>query len=149
MADEKPLTGKQQKIAAFICREISSGKSVREISKKHKNVSWSKIRRWRNQSSAFRSQYARATEDRANVLFEEILEIADDGRSDTYKDENGCERTDHEHIQRSALRVDVRKWQLSKMVPKVYGNKVDVTSRGEKLPPFTGFTLADLKPDDE
>ena len=31
---------------------------------------------------------------------------------------------DHDHIARSRLRVDARKWLLSKMLPKVYGDKV-------------------------
>jgi hypothetical protein len=31
---------------------------------------------------------------------------------------------DHDHIQRSRLRVDTRKWLLSEMSPKVYGDRL-------------------------
>ena len=37
---------------------------------------------------------------------------------------------DHEHIQRARLRVDTRKWMLSKMLPKLYGDKLDVAHSG-------------------
>ena len=72
----------------------------------------------------FSEQYARAREAQADKLAEEILAIADDGRSDTYLDAEGNEKTDSEVIQRSKLRVDARKWLASKMAPKKYGDKV-------------------------
>lgn len=74
----------------------------------------------------FSEQYARAREAQADKLAEEALQIADDGRSDTYLDAEGNERTDTEVIQRSKLRVDTRKWLASKMAPKKYGDKVAI-----------------------
>lgn len=74
----------------------------------------------------FSEQYARAREAQADKLAEEALQIADDGRSDTYVDAEGNERTDTEVIQRSKLRVDTRKWLASKMAPKKYGDKVAI-----------------------
>lgn len=85
------------------------------------------------------SQYARACEDRQELLLDEILDIADDNRQDTVlrKDRNGVdyEALDKEWVDRSKLRVDVRKWALSKMNPRKFGDKVDVdvTSAGEKI----------------
>ena len=75
---------------------------------------------------AFSEQYARAREAQADKLAEESLQIADDGRSDTYLDAEGNEKTDNEAIQRSRLRVDTRKWLASKMAPKKYGDKVAI-----------------------
>ena len=57
-------------------------------------------------------------------MADELLEIADDGRNDRIADEDGNERTDHDVIARSRLRVDTRKWLLSKALPKIYGDKV-------------------------
>jgi hypothetical protein len=37
-----------------------------------------------------------------------------------------------EHINRSRLRVDTRKWYLSKLAPKRYGEKVDVNVGGQQ-----------------
>jgi len=56
-----------------------------------------------------------------------LLEVADDGRNDTYTDEDGNIRTDHDVIARSRLRVDTRKWLLSKALPKIYGDKIEAT----------------------
>lgn len=68
-------------------------------------------------------------------MAEEILQIADDGRNDTYEDADGHERTDSDVIQRSRLRVDTRKWLMSKLAPKKYGDKTLLTGAdGESAP---------------
>lgn len=70
----------------------------------------------------------------AELLADELLSIADDGRNDTYEVTEGEEksiRTDHDVINRSRLRVDTRKWYLSKVLPKIYGDKVDMNLTGE------------------
>ena len=68
------------------------------------------------------NQYARACEERAHSMFEDILDIADDSQND----DSGDKKTDNENIHRSKLRVDTRKWMLSKMNPKKYGDKIQV-----------------------
>lgn len=78
----------------------------------------------------FSEQYARAREAQADKLAEEALQIADDGRSDTYVDGDGNVKTDTEVIQRSRLRVDTRKWLASKMAPKKYGDKIQAEHTG-------------------
>ncbi len=82
------------------------------------------------------NQYVRACDYRTDAIFEEMFEIADDGRNDymTKKTANGeIEVVNTEHIQRSKLRIDHRKWAVSKMNPKKYGDKLDVTSGNEKI----------------
>lgn len=68
--------------------------------------------------------YAHAREARADKLAEDVLEIADDGRRDYDVGEDGRAVVNNDHIQRSKLRVDSRKWLASKMFPKRYGDKV-------------------------
>lgn len=80
----------------------------------------------------------RAREARADRLAEEILAIADDGSNDTYIDAAGNQRTDHDAIARSKLRVDSRKWLASKMFPRKYGEKLDVQTN------HTASPLADM-----
>lgn len=77
-------------------------------------------------------RYARACTARQEVLFEEIIEIADTSGNDIYEID-GVVKIDHENIQRDRLRVDARKWALAKMNPKKYGDKIDMTSDGEKI----------------
>lgn len=78
-------------------------------------------------------RYARACEVRADTIFEEILEISDESNADVYIDDQGNLQKDGDVIQRARLRVDARKWVLSKMAPKKYGDKLDVTSKDEKI----------------
>ena len=67
-------------------------------------------------------------------MFEDILDIADESQSDTYLDKEDIERTNHEVIARSRLRVDARKWYLSKLKPKKYGDKLETTIQGGDKP---------------
>lgn len=56
------------------------------------------------------------------AMAEEILEIADDGLND-FKQVDGRQVVDQENINRSRLRVDTRKWLMSKLAPKKYGDR--------------------------
>jgi hypothetical protein len=74
----------------------------------------------------FRNNYARAREIGLHVMAEEVISVADDGTQDKRVDEDGREVTDHEHIARSRLRADSRKWLTSKLLARQYGDKVQV-----------------------
>lgn len=68
-------------------------------------------------------------------MADEILEISDDGSND-WMERLGKEgepagwQLNGEHVQRSRLRVDTRKWILSKLAPKRYGDKLQHTGDG-------------------
>lgn len=83
----------------------------------------STVRDWVRQDPSFSAQYAIARDMGLDAMAEETLEIADDGSNDTYTDDEGNEAVNHDVIQRSRLRVDTRKWFLSKLAPKRYGDK--------------------------
>lgn len=83
------------------------------------------VRSWaKDEDHPFAPQYAKARQEGYERMAEELLEIADDGSNDTYTDEDGNEHTHYDVIARSRLRVDTRKWLLSKCLPKIYGDKV-------------------------
>lgn len=86
---------------------------------------------WCNNDQTLAEQYARAREIRADLLFEEIIEIADEASNDTIVDSNGDEKPNSEWITRSKLRVDARKWVLAKMQPKKFGDKIEVDNKGD------------------
>ncbi len=79
---------------------------------------------WRFDHPLFAEQYAQAKRIQADLLAEEILEISDDSSNDFIEDKEGNEKLNSEHVQRSRLRVDSRKWIACKLLPKVYGDKV-------------------------
>jgi hypothetical protein len=72
----------------------------------------------------------RARESGYHKMADELLEIADDASNDFMerkgKDGEAVMVVDHDHIARSRLRVDTRKWLLSKALPKVYGDKLEL-----------------------
>ena len=115
-------------LARDICRQLVEGKSLRKICEPDGMPYDSTVRDWIiDDREGFHSQYMRAIQARAITWGEEILTVADDGSNDTYIDPNtGQERMNAEVVARSRLRVDTRKWLLSKMLPKIYADKIDV-----------------------
>lgn len=85
------------------------------------------IRGWMIENEAFAAQYARAKEDQVEKLVDQIIEISDDDSLDIAFTEDGKQYVDQQHIQRSKLRVDSRKWIASKLKPKKYGDKIEQT----------------------
>lgn len=123
-------TDYSEELVASICARISSGESLRSICRDPEMPSAASVFLWLSKYKQFSEQYAKATEERAEALFDEMFEIADDSQNDTYVDENGNTRTNSEVVARSRLRVDVRKWALSKMIPKKYGDKIQAEHTG-------------------
>jgi hypothetical protein len=82
----------------------------------------------------FSNQYAQAKSDAADAMAEEILDICDDGSNDWMTANVGTDQEkvtlNGEHVQRSRLRVDTRKWLMSKLQPKKYGEKLDLNHEG-------------------
>lgn len=104
---------------------------MRKICKRDDMPATSTVCKWLSENISFSEQYARAREIQADALFDEILDIADDGLNDKYVDENGIERTDQDVIARSRLRVDARKWMAGKLRPKKYGDKIELSGDNE------------------
>lgn len=92
----------------------------------------STIMLWLKEDEKFSEQYAYAKGLQADLLIDEMLEIADESSNDTLLTEFG-EKENKEWVNRSRLRVDTRKWLASKLAPKKYGDKLDITSKDEKI----------------
>jgi len=70
---------------------------------------------------------------------DEILDIADDAANDwMQRSENkgGGYEINGEHVTRSRLRIDSRKWIASKLKPKKYGDKIESTHVGDRQRPI-------------
>ena len=80
------------------------------------------VRRHIVNSETFCNRYARAKEEQADVMAEEIVSIADELEE---RDELSSEM-----VAAARLRVDARKWIASKLKPKKYGEKLDVDHSG-------------------
>ena len=116
-------------LAQRICERLIAGQSLRTICADPEMPSQPTVFQWITKHEAFAKQYARAREIQMEVMAEEILDIADDTRQDTrtITTQNGktFEVQNAEWINRCRLQVDTRKWLMSKLAPKKYGEKIE------------------------
>lgn len=124
-------------LGALICKRMSKGRSLRTVCKAEGMPDIGTVLRWLAKEGPewdeFRRQYARAREAMADAMSEEILDIADDGSNDTYVDDEGKTKTDWDVVARSKLRIDARKWLLSKVAPRKYGERITQEHTGDGL----------------
>lgn len=125
-----------QELADEICLKISTSSKGLAFICIELNIAQSSVFKWLIEHTEFSEKYARAREAQADFLADEIIEIADDGSRDTKTIRRGKETIEVEDVEwtnRSKLRVEARKWKASKLKPKKYGDKVDITTDGEKV----------------
>jgi len=138
----KIMTGRPStystEIAELICSLISEGQSLRKICALEDMPHMSTIMQWLAKSAKgespytpFHEQYACAREAQAEVLADEIIDIADDVTQDDLFTDEGKRCPNTEWITRSRLRVDARKWFAGKVSPKKYGDKQDLNITGK------------------
>lgn len=138
MAGGRP-TKYTRELGLEICERIAEGESLRSICQNEDMPVAKTIYNWLfdEDKKEFLHNYETARNVQAEIMFEELLEIADDGANDYVErerqDGSTYDAVDSEHIQRSRLRVDTRKWYLSKVLPKKFGDKMDVTTDGKPI----------------
>ena len=113
-------------LGAEIAMQVADGRVLSSICSDEGMPARSTVYEWLNAHKEFADTYAHAREVRADLWGEEILAIADDTSSDFHEgaDDDGGRRLNAEHVQRSRLRIDSRKWLMAKAAPKRYGDKV-------------------------
>jgi uncharacterized protein (DUF2147 family) len=121
-----------EELATTICHRIAEGESLRSICVDENMPSASTICRWLldEEKKTFWEQYAHARNVQAELMFEELLEIAD--KSDKVVS-SGAAKKSGAYANNQRLRVDTRKWYLSKVLPKKFGEKLDLTSDGKAI----------------
>ena len=110
-------SGYSPALATALCERIISGKTLRAICRSKGMPHVATLFRWLAQYEEFAEQYALAKEIQAEVLADEILDIADDP---------ALEPSD------KRVRIDTRKWLAAKMKPKKYGDRTSIDV-GESL----------------
>ena len=108
-------------LAAEICGRLAAGESLNKITKDEHMPNMVTVYRWMMEHEDFRNNYARAREDQAETMADEMAVIVDELPP---LDANG--RTDSGWVQWQRNRIDARKWIAAKLKPKKYGDKVDV-----------------------
>ena len=113
----------KQKIFDDICDLIVNGMSLRKALLNCNNLPAKTFFVWLRDDEFKGKQYARATQERAELIFEDILDIADE-RPERMDTKNGtC--IDAGYVQDKGVRIGARQWVLGKMAPKKYGTTPD------------------------
>ena len=134
---KKPPIGRpsdySDQIAAQICTRIANGEALRQICMEEGMPVQSTVYLWLTKNPTFSEMYARAREDQADTLADEIQAIADEMPMEI-TDEKGVSRFDSAYINWMRLRVDSRKWVAAKLKPRKYGDRVELA--GDKNNPL-------------
>lgn len=111
-------------LAEEICRRLSDGESLRRICRSDGMPTWQTVLNWVRARKDFAVKYREARELQCEVWADEIVDISDDGTNDYVETKHGP-KFNRESFERSRLRVDSRKWLLSKRLRGVYGDKTE------------------------
>lgn len=116
-----------EEVANEICARLATGESLRAICRSEGMPAESTVRGWViDNNNGFSAQYARARDLGLDCMADELLEIADTPQIGvkTKRADGKTEVTEGDMIEHRRLQVDSRKWFLSKLAPKRYGDKV-------------------------
>lgn len=111
MAKGRPSTFKQE-TADEICFSIIDGLSLRAICQLPGMPPLRTLMGWVESNTDFQQQYTRARQMQADIKFDDLKDLA--------------KTATPEDIQCIKLQIDTAKWELSKTLPKKYGEKIDI-----------------------
>lgn len=129
-----------------ILSRIADGESVAQICKSKGMPTQSEVYDWLNEEPEFAERYARAREQQAEKYAQEIREIADE--EPPMVATQFSEHVDSGWLQWQKNRIDARKWIASKLLPKKYGDKVELGGPdGGSIPVSLGIRF--VSPDEK
>lgn len=104
--------------AAKFCAAIADGGTLRSVCKKAGMPSKATVFRWLADNPEFQKMYEAATDERTDVMIDEIVDIADNCKPDA------------DSIRKAKLRIHARVEQAQRMKPRKYGAKMQLTGDG-------------------
>jgi hypothetical protein len=117
-----------KELGDYICSRLAGGESLRNICKDSDTPSLQTVYSWLSKNPQFLDQYARAREDQADTLADEIVAIADEQPElIEVRDKEGNlidHKLDSAFLAWQKNRIDARKWTAMKLKPKKYGDRV-------------------------
>jgi len=117
----RPRTLDRLAIVKQVCRAISKGDSVKDACREV-GIRAARLHEWVREDSVLAQVYARAREQQAHSLAERAIAVS---REAYGRDTAG--------VQAARLEVDTLKWYVSKIAPKLYGERLVIEDEGEKV----------------
>ena len=118
-----------------ICHQIIDGSSLRSICAQEGMPSLRVLMSWVEVNKEFQQQYARARTMQADIKFDDLKDLA--------------KTATPEDIQCIKLQIDTAKWELSKTLPKKYGDKIDIDMTAEVTTTIVEVITKDQASDDD
>lgn len=103
-----------------VCRRLIDGEALRAIFKPKTMPHVVTFFEWLEDNKELGKRYARAMQFRSHLLFEEIIEEANEEPERTDTKFGTC--VDTGWVQNKRVRIEAKKWVVAKMNPQVYGN---------------------------
>ncbi len=100
-----------RKITEELCSRIEQGQTLEEICQEADMPERTTVNRWRRENETFRTRYEQALRDRADLFADQMLDLVDN-----------CPTGPNE-VQKSKLRIDVRKLIMARDNPETYKEK--------------------------
>ena len=98
-----------------VITEIQAGRSLRQVCKDDGMPHFTTVLRWIIADGQFATKYARARTAQADTLFDRMEEV----------EESVANGSMDSHAARVVL--DSMRWRASKLAPKIYGDRLDVS----------------------
>lgn len=114
-----------EEIVKELCHRISVGESLKKICEDPKMPSLHAVLLWANTKPEFLSKYASARDAAFEIMADEVVELADTPAIEF------ASPGDPSGVKHRQLKIDARKWILSKRASKKYGDRVDVHNTGQ------------------
>lgn len=104
-----------------ICDQVADGENIISVLKDSSYPSWSTFRRWKNENEELRTLYVNSQQDKGIALENEIDDVMISLKAG--------------EIDASTANVLIQtlKWKMAKFYPKMFGDKVDLTTNGKDL----------------
>jgi hypothetical protein len=131
MVEYSPQLGEE------ICLRIAQGESLKKICRSPGMPTTGTVVKWVLKNPEFGEMYKFARDVQAELLGDEILDIAKDNTND--KNEDGS--PNHANVQRSRLEVDTIKWYLARINARKWGDKVTNEVTGKDGQPLVNIDL--------
>lgn len=141
----------RDRVARGICLRLMLGESLRSICSRKLYPSKVTVLTWLHKHPEFLAQYTQAREMQQEHYLDEMFEIADDASNDWMErhDKEGNNigwQLNGEHVNRSRLRVDTRKWVMERMAAKKYAPRKNIDhSSSDGSMAFDGMTSEQRK----
>ncbi len=138
-ASQRPYP-KARTQAKRVLELLAAGHPMSDIEKLPGMPSVSTVVKWTVEHVDFRLDYQQARQRQAEVYFDQLTTIADTPQvgtktiNRTVVDADGEKTTteiiNYDMIEHRKLRIETRKWWLSKVIPKLYGERVELHNSG-------------------